>query len=331
VSQSIFIVGGGLIGCACARALAGRGADVTVFDRAPGRGAGWAAGGMIAPEFETKTASEISPALQDLAYASRALWDVFATDLGLALGGASFAIEPDAMGNSSPSPSQKRLLPNDTFIDPRILSDGLIHACRDAGVRFVQSSVQSINGADVELLLNDGTRLSADVVVLSAGANARHFAADIPELSAVVPIKGILTSVYAPGVLADVVRSGSLYLIPRGDYIIIGATSEPGVDDVIVSSKAVQDLLMGAARLLPALFGKLPVASWAGVRPGSPDHAPLIGWSSHKGVYIAAGWHRNGILLAPIAADIIANEIIGGIEDPRAAAFRPNRFALSEL
>jgi glycine/D-amino acid oxidase-like deaminating enzyme len=191
--------------------------------------------------------------------------------------------------------------------------------------------VQAIGSGLGEIVFCDGQTRTADITIVAAGAAARQFASDIPELKAIFPIKGILTSLYAPHLLDTVVRSGSLYLIPRGDYVVIGATSQPGLDDLVISSEAVQGLLFGATRLLPALAGKLPVASWAGVRPGSPDHAPLIGWSSREGIYIAAGWHRNGILLAPIAADIIANEIIEGIEDPRSAAFRPNRFANSEL
>jgi len=303
-----------------------RGATVTVFDPEPARGAGWAAGGMISPEFETQSTAGQLPALSELAFASRALWDAFAFDLGLELGPPSIAIEVQNPAASQANMPEKRILWRDTFVDPRKLSASLWESCCRAGVHFERTGVRQLGGTETEVVLWDGQTKKADTIIVAAGSAARYFASDLPELKVIFPIKGILTSVHSPGALDTVIRSASLYLIPRGDQVVIGATSEPGVDDLSVPPEAVQQLLRGAVRLVPSLKGKLPVESWAGVRPGSPDHAPLVGWSSRKGVYIAAGWHRNGILLAPVAADIIANEVLGGIEDPSASAFRPNRF-----
>ena len=142
---------------------------------------------------------------------------------------------------------------------------------------------------------------------------------------AVVPVKGQMLALEA-GAAAPrhVVRGPGVYLVPRaGGRVLVGASVRPGEADTVVDPATTADLLQAATRLIPAMAGLAPVETWAGVRPASRDGAPLIG-AIGEGVYVAAGHHRNGVLLAPITARIIADAIADGVNAP--SAFSPSRF-----
>ena len=119
------------------------------------------------------------------------------------------------------------------------------------------------------------------------------------------------------------VRAGHLYIVPKADRIIIGATSEPG--RVLSQSEPdrIDDLLAHAIRICPVLETAPVLESWAGVRPGRKNHAPLLGRTRLDGVFVASGHFRNGILLAPITAQIMADLILDGEVSPLASAFAP--------
>jgi glycine oxidase ThiO len=119
------------------------------------------------------------------------------------------------------------------------------------------------------------------------------------------------------------VRCGHLYIVPKADRIIIGATTEPGRVLDQAEPDVVADLKRQAAALCPVLADAPVIESWAGVRPGTKDHAPLIGETRTPGLFVASGHYRNGILLAPITAQIMADTIVDGKISNLAHAFSP--------
>jgi glycine oxidase len=128
-----------------------------------------------------------------------------------------------------------------------------------------------------------------------------------------------------PGAPQRVVRSGHVYLVPRGGQVVIGATTEPGRVLDAPEPEVIAGLKAEAARLCPGLAAAETVESWAGVRPGTPDQAPFLGETVTPGLLVAAGHYRNGILLAPVTAKILADQILGEGADELAAAFSTRR------
>ena len=122
------------------------------------------------------------------------------------------------------------------------------------------------------------------------------------------------------------VKGSPVYLVPRADgEIVVGASSEEAGFDVRPRAGAVYDLLRDAQSLVPELSEVEFVEVSTGLRPGSPDNAPLLGSGALDGLVLATGHYRNGILLAPVTGDEIANLIVDGRPTPRIAAFGPAR------
>ncbi len=123
------------------------------------------------------------------------------------------------------------------------------------------------------------------------------------------------------------IRAGSLYIVPKSDRIVIGATTHP--DEIIETPdpEVISQLKAQAAALFPALAQARTLESWAGVRPGTRNHAPLLGETATPGLFVASGHYRNGILLAPLTAKIMADLIVDGETCELAAAFAPHCFA----
>jgi glycine oxidase len=136
----------------------------------------------------------------------------------------------------------------------------------------------------------------------------------------------MLLAAAPPGFCRRMILDGESYLIPRADgRIVIGSTLEDVGFDKTVTLDAVGDLAARAARLMPEL-GRLPLeTSWAGLRPATPDRLPYIGRGPLEGLIVATGHYRNGILLAPITAEIVA-DLLAGQEPPiDLAPFNPLR------
>jgi glycine oxidase len=128
--------------------------------------------------------------------------------------------------------------------------------------------------------------------------------------------------------LQHVLRAPDVYIVPRSTgKILVGATVEDvGFDKSVVPSTT-QNLLRAAARYLPELASAPIVQSWAGLRPGTPDDLPIIGPTESPGVFIASGHFRNGILLAPVTAKIVANLVSNQSSPIDISSFSPLRFA----
>jgi glycine oxidase len=123
-----------------------------------------------------------------------------------------------------------------------------------------------------------------------------------------------------------VVRTQDVYLVPRLDgSVIIGATVENAEFDRKVYEPDLQRLRAKAAELLPVLAGAPEIASWAGLRPDTPDHLPFLGQADTR-AFVAAGHFRNGILLAPATAHVMMQLVLGIRTSVDLAPFRLDRF-----
>lgn len=196
--------------------------------------------------------------------------------------------------------------------------------------------VEVEGGRAVGVVLDGGDRLAADHVVLAAGC----WSGQVEGLPAdarppVRPVKGQILRLQGPvdppvlrGNVRGLVRGRSLYLVPRASgRIVVGATVEEQGFDTTVTVDGVHRLLHDAAVLVPGLLEVELVETLAGLRPGSPDNAPVLGRTSVAGLVVATGHHRNGILLAPITAEAVVGLVGVGPEVAEAAAFGPERFA----
>lgn len=131
--------------------------------------------------------------------------------------------------------------------------------------------------------------------------------------------------------LRALVRGAYVYLVPRAHgELVVGATSDELGFDTGVTAGGVYELLRDAREVLPGISELPLVESLTGLRPGSPDNAPLLGETALPGLIAATGHFRNGVLLTPVTADAIADLLVDGALPEYAAPFRPDRFAASK-
>jgi glycine oxidase len=349
----VVVVGGGVIGLSIAWRLADA-HDVTLVDPDPGRGASWLAGGMLAPVTEAWPGEE---ALLDLGSASLDRWPAFAAEVGVALNphgtvvaalDAADARQLDVLadylahrGRSvdrltgrelrrvepaiGPAVRSGLLVPGDLAVDNR----ELLRRLSSRSYRVIREPARSVRSSVVELT---SSTLRCDLAVIAAGAwsGALH-----PALAAAVrPVKGEILRLRArPGALPPpkhtvraVVESHPVYLVPRaGDELVVGATQYEAGFDTSVTAGGVRDLLVRAEQVMPGISEYGLAESAAGLRAGSHDNLPLVGWLE-PGVLVAAGHHRNGLLLAPITADAVHAMAAGG-EEPLMKIADPGRNA----
>jgi glycine oxidase len=182
--------------------------------------------------------------------------------------------------------------------------------------------------------LGDGTEIDAGAVVVATGCWTEQLGG-LPTgvLPPIRPVKGHVLRLWAQGSrpildrnLRGMVHGNSIYLVPRADgTLVIGATVEEKGYDTSIQAGAVYELLRDARSVLPGIAEMELVESFAGLRPGSPDNGPFIGWSGFEGVAVATGHYRNGILLTPVTADAVC-EILGGGKLPQEVEpFRADR------
>jgi glycine oxidase len=228
----------------------------------------------------------------------------------------------------------------DHQIDPRRLTAALLTACERAGVVFhraLADRLSVVRDRAVGAVLADGRALSADQVVLAAGSLSGKLAgvpADV--LPPVRPVKGQILRLTVPRAYAPflsrtvraVVRGSQVYLVPRENgELVVGATTEEMGWDTTVTAGGVYELLRDAHELVPGIT-ELPLTETrAGLRPGSPDNAPLLGPTALPGLHLATGHHRNGVLLTPVTGDVMATVLTTGALPEEALAFSPRRFS----
>lgn len=226
--------------------------------------------------------------------------------------------------------------PGDHQVDPRLLHAALLEAGKRRGVQFVGSAGallvehDRVHGVRVD----DGTVLAGRHVVLAAGCWTAQVEGVPAEAHAPVrPVKGQTLRLRLPGrprlgrVVRAVVKGSPVYLVPRANgAIVVGASVEERGFDQQPRAGAVYELLRDAQSVLPELGEAVLEEVSTGLRPGSPDNAPLVGPTPVPGLIHATGHYRNGILLTPITADGIAALIADGALLDVLAPFQPSRF-----
>ena len=226
------------------------------------------------------------------------------------------------------------LAEGDRQIDPRRLLTALMAVLGQLRVAQVREAATITCAGDrvVAATTPERGRLDADAVVLCAGCWSPLVDGVPPE--AVPPVRAVKGQILrlrgrADDVVAQhLIRGRDVYLVPRADgRVVVGATVEERGYDTTVTAGAVHDLLRDARELIPDVAELELEELDAGLRPCTPDNAPLLGWSPVEGLALATGHHRNGILLTPITADVIAALLCGDPVPEVAAPFAATRFA----
>jgi len=364
----VVVVGGGVIGLACAWRAASQGLDVTLIDAGAERpAASDVAAGMLAPIGEASWGEE---RLLRLGVASAARWQAFAAELEAAAempvpyrrcGSLHIALDRDeaaelqrryalqgGLGEGVEWLSASRCrelepglapivagaihVPDEAEVDPRALLAALRRACERVGVRRLgavvaklERSADGVHGAR----LADGEVIAADEVVLAAGAWSGLAATELP----VRPVAGETVRLRATACelpCERIVVSERVYVVPRaGGEVVLGASVEERGFDARVKAGGVHELLREAYRALPEIAELELLEFGAGLRPGTPDNAPILGRAEVDGLILANGHYRNGILLAPITADGVAALLRGEPAPSEFDGLGPERFAVS--
>jgi glycine oxidase len=248
-----------------------------------------------------------------------------------------------------PAISGGLLVEDDASVDPRQLTGALLAAARAAGVvhvphRATKLRIDADRASGAELC--DGTLVRAAEVVLSAGWSSAAIAG-LPEhvVPPLRPVKGqivrlrptaaTLAAGLSPSLLnrtvRGIVQGSPVYLVPRQDgELVLGATQEEMGADTTVTAGGVWQLLRDARAIVPGITELEFAEAAAGLRPGTPDNAPVLGPSRLPGLVLATGHFRSGVLLAPVTADLIADQLVKGTMDDAAAPFSAERFARQE-
>lgn len=343
-SFDVVIAGGGLIGGSIALELALAGMKVGLYDsREPGREASWASAGMISPAPESPAMIPFMPmSLGSVALYPeliRRVEDLTGENVGYRKDGALDAIlTGDVQEELSTiialqhgvglraealSAEQARELepalteeieaaifrPDEASLDNRIFTDAVLEAARIKGAQiFAGNGAAAIwkeGGRSKGLILEQG-RVEAKWTIIAAGCFSARIEGVAP-YAPVFPAKGQMVALRCESVsLRHVLWVDHTYLVPRNDgRIIAGSTIERTGFDRDVTAGGIQKILSGAMLLVPALEKARIEETWAGLRPDSPDHLPIIGPTDVDGLLMATGHFRSGILLAPITARLI--------------------------
>jgi glycine oxidase len=361
--MNVVVLGAGVMGTALAWRLQQLGAHAIVLERAlPGAEASSAAAGILAPLAEA--AGE--PHLLELGVASLARYPEWAeallretgVDVGFRRCGVlHVALDPagvaqhDATQAALGAHRHERVtgseaaarwpwlgpvhdalwLPTEAVVDNRLLVQALYRAAERAGATFVTGrtalGIATEGGRAVGIETDQGT-VRGDAVALCAGA----WTSLVPEAAAlgIKPIRGQMLAVKAPAppipTIVFAARRG--YLVPRDDgRVIVGSTMEDAGFEKAVTPEGLR-LLGGLVMDVVPSLSRLPVVeTWAGFRPASADGMPALGRLGPEGLWVASGHHRNGILLTPITAEILAARILGKEPPVSDAPFDPRRFA----
>jgi glycine oxidase ThiO len=326
-AAEVIVIGGGIIGLSIALELSWRGLQVLILTQSYQTAAANAAAGMLAPQAE-----EIAPGtLLDLCTFSRSLYADWTAKLTMATGldtgywecGILAPRYDQAADSQLPWQTRAELvshLPSDNLgaevvggywfntdgqVDNRALYQSIQVAAASAGVQ-VKTGV-TVTAQDLQDLSQGVAGLVADRYILATGAWSQELL-PVP----VVPRKGQLIALQVPPgaslPLNTVLFGTEIYIVPRRDgRIVIGATSEDVGFLTGNTYEGVEGLFDRATRLCPALAKYPVVEQWWGFRPATPDELPILGHSADPRLILATGHYRNGILLAPATAQIIAD------------------------
>ena len=239
---------------------------------------------------------------------------------------------PSPLGELEPALAnlaQPAIYLKERSVDPRALTSAVLIAARHRGVDISSGTAVTAVLASNQRASGVGTDRStyhAPVVVNCAGAWAGSFP---PNHFPARPMKGQMLSLAATSrdLVRHVIRAPEIYLVPRTDgRILVGATVEDVGYDKRTVADTIQRMHRAAIGLAPALSQARMLEAWAGLRPGTPDNLPMLGESQTAGYFVATGHFRDGILLAPVTAHIMAQLVSGIKPDYDLGPFSPGRF-----
>lgn len=340
----VAIAGGGLIGGSIALELARAGLRIGLFDRQePGQEASWAGAGILSPAPESaamislvplaKASMAIYPEFvrmveessgQSVGYrpkgtlqaiftpdAREELSTVIALHHGLGLKAEPLRAEDARELESALSEELEAavLRPEEASVDNRALTQAVLEAARRSGVQFFPASgAQAIwREGDRCVGLNlKNEKIEASSTIIAAGC----FSANIEGVASYAPVrpaKGQMIALRTGDLKIErVLWSEKIYLVPRNDgRILAGATVEYTGFEKGLTAGGLEKILAGALELTPGLASARVEETWAGLRPDSPDHLPILGPTDLDGLLIATGHFRGGILLTPITAQLV--------------------------
>ncbi|MHB1567488.1 MAG: glycine oxidase ThiO [Acidiferrobacter sp.] len=344
-NHAIYVIGGGIIGLLTARELAAAGRTVIVAEReGVGRAASWAGGGILSPlhpwryaEAVTALVSESQRVYPGLCRAltvatgidpewnpcgllragadETALAMAWASRIGVALSAQAIEDLSAARGLALTGPSL--WMPEVAQVrSPRLLQ-ALAADVRHRGViLYEQAPVEALSWRQGRItgLRIGGEECAATMVVVAAGAWSGQFLARYGLTLPVAPVQGQMIALATPvDTLTTMVLQGTRYLIPRRDgLILVGSTLEEVGFERAVTVAARDELMACAQAIMPGLADWPVVHHWAGLRPASPAGIPFIGEHPElRGLYVNTGHFRNGIVLAPASARLLADLMLG--------------------
>ena len=347
-SWDVVIAGGGIIGLSLALALRKRGMTVMVVERGePGREASHAAAGMLADKDP-----HCAPELRALAFASAKLYPEYVHEVedesGMRVdfrtdGTIYLSTEPEKTGRPLSTAELSKLEPEletkdhaifleEASLDNRLLMSALMKAAKHRGIEIAggetATDVVRENGRAVALR-TDRTEFRGGAIVNCAGAWAGSFG---PVRFPTRPVKGHMLALATakPNLIHHVVRAHTanfVYVVPRaGGRVVIGSTAEEAGFDKTVDPQTIQKLHRAAGIIFPVLGEAKMIEAWTGLRPGSEDALPLLGETDVPRYFVAAGHFRDGLLLAPVTAHVMAQLIAGERVAQNLDRFAPARF-----
>jgi glycine oxidase len=370
-SADVVIVGGGVIGLTIARALMQRGVrDVCLIERGSlGNEASFAAGGILAPQAEADSPDEffaLACRSRDLypAFAA-ALREETGVDIELDSTGTLYVAFTDAdlreidarfewqskagLAVEKLTPGEARELepcisealqgalrfPRDVQVENRRLVNALVNSVAKQGVRiFADTSVESLSVERRRLRGLETSRgyLSCQKVIIAAGTWSSTI--EHSQTPKIEPVRGQMICFDAkPQLTHHVIYSPRGYLVPRQDgRLLAGSTSEHAGFTKQVTAGGINQIIANAREISPKILNLPIVDTWSGLRPRAPDGLPVLGPCGEiDGLFYATGHYRNGILLAPVTGELIAEAVVTGRVSPLLAAFSPNRFDLAHV
>ena len=363
----VIVIGGGLMGCTTALWLANAGLSVHLLERSvPGAEASSAAAGILAPCIESHDKPEsLNLGLESRAMhraLSARLLEELKLDVGYRPCGAlklaftdveydaivklhselkAAGVESELLGTDDLRARENRInakaqgalyVPEEAQVDPKALLNAVALAAQSAGVVFRSGATVRkivIEGSTAKGVQIDDEVLMAENIVVAAGSWTSLIEGLNFKPSTIHPVRGQLISTQTrPPIFNCVVFSERGYVVTRPDgRTLCGSTTERVGFSRGVTLSGLRSIIDTATEIAPCLESATIESYWSSFRPGTPDGLPLVGSAGPQGLFIASGHYRNGILLAPITAQLISQLIAGHEDHPALASLNPTRFS----
>lgn len=230
-------------------------------------------------------------------------------------------------------------LPEECSVEPRPLSAAVLGAAIATGATVLPGTEVVSLALDgkkcVGVKTSGGETIHASQVILAAGCWSSQIPNAAP-YAPTIPLRGQMVALrYSGTPIRNVLRSERGYIVPRGKMspqtVILGSTIENAGYEKCVTSGGLEKILAAANALVPELARAEVIETWSGLRPGTPDQLPILGPADIDGLVFATGHYRNGILLAPITAQLIGEWVLQKAITMDCEIFSPLRFSRSNL